>query len=643
MSELDEFIISLFGPDSRLARQIPLYESRPAQMRMARLVAQVVADERFLMVEAGTGTGKTLAYLLPLLALGETVVVSTATRALQDQIVEKDLPLLRRVVPIPFRSAVLKGRGNYLCVARLRLMADQEPSLAPRERPLWQQVTDWARTTLTGDRDELTDLPESLPFWPFISAGGDHCTGQKCAAFRECHLFHARERARKADLVVVNHHLFFADLAVREGGFGEILPKYEVVVFDEAHRIPDVATQFFGLEISNYRLRDLVRDLRTEFDAVGADDLVLLGVLKDLDEVAARLRGSFPPEDRRSGLAAADMEQAPGRMLLQVEQELHRLINALEPHAPRSAGLAAGLRRAEELIGIASRLRTLDDPRQVYWYETRGRGIFLQASPLEVGPLLADTLYPRLRSAIFTSATLATGQGRGAFRYLGLQLGLPSEDTLVAQMPTPFDYGNRALLYLPDSLPEPDAPDFTTRAVEEIAALLTASSGRAFCLFTSRRVLEGVLAGLRGRIPFPLLVQGEAPKRALLESFQEVPGAVLLGMSSFWEGVDVPGEALSMVIIDRLPFPSPGDPLVAARGRYLESRGGNSFRDLSLPRAILTLKQGLGRLLRRRDDRGIMAILDVRLSRRSYGQQVRSGLPPAPVVRDLAAVTGFFS
>ncbi|MBF0153864.1 MAG: ATP-dependent DNA helicase [Magnetococcales bacterium] len=638
----ESFIGNLFGPASRLAKEIPGYEVRAVQQRMAQRVVDAVQESKILLVEAGTGTGKTLAYLLPLLTLGEPVVVSTATKALQDQIVAKDLPLLRRVVERPFRAAVLKGRGNYLCWHRFR-QAEQDPTLSMSRTQEWQRMVTWVHATRTGDRDELTDLPEHLPFWHGITSTTDNCLGQQCPEYDLCFLMRARERARQAQLLVVNHHLFCADLAVRDGGFGEILPDYDRVVFDEAHQLPDIVTRFFGWEISNYQLRELVRDGRSEVADVGADDPELLLALQELEEVANLLRGTFPTEDCRAGLTHDTMAQGIERSLLTVEQALHHLAAVLEPHRPRSAGLAACTRRVTELLEVAGRIRTLDDPSRVYWFETRGRGIFIQASPLEVGPLLTEILHPLLKVAIFTSATLATDTGDDPFRYLRNQLGLDPEQILAERLPPAFDYIHQACLYLPLDLPDPDAPHFPEEATQEIKSLLEASSGRALCLFTSRRMLEQIYEGLQGRIPYTLLVQGAAPKQALLDLFQAEPSSVLLGMASFWEGVDVPGEALSMVIIDRLPFASPADPLLAARNRHLASQGGNPFADISLPRAILSLKQGLGRLLRRADDRGVMVVLDMRLTRRSYGRRFLENLPPMPVIRQIDAVREFFS
>ena len=645
MENSEVWIQSLFGSTSRLAGQIAAYEPRSVQNRMAQLVVEAVQGQHCLVVEAPTGTGKTLAYLLPLLAMGHSLIVSTATKALQDQIFDKDLPLLRRVLERTFTASTLKGRSNYLCRYRFTAFRNQGMLVPGPERRWSEMVADWADQTEMGDREELDALPDNLSFWKEISAGGDHCLGRRCTHHEACFLTRARERAKKSDLVVVNHHLFFADLALRDGGFGELLPDHGVVVFDEAHKIPDVVTQFFGWTISNHQLRELALDCRRESQEIGADDPVLLLALPDLEVAGQRLREAFPRENRREGMTTEDLNRTSviGQALLQVDNALHHLLKVLEPHQARSAGLAACARRAVTLLDTSGWIRSMDDPSRVYWYETRERGVFLTASPLETGPTLQELLYPRVKTAIFTSATLATGGRSGGFSFLLDQLGLTAETVVTEQLPLVFDYRQQAILYLPEQFPEPDDPLFPAAAVEEIVALLEAASGRTLCLFTSQRMLETVRHGLTGRIPFPLLVQGERSKGALLEAFRAQKSSVLLGLASFWEGVDVPGEALSMVIIDRLPFVSPVDPLVAARGRWMEINQRNPFMEMFIPRAVLSLKQGVGRLLRRSTDRGGMAILDVRLTQKRYGRQLLEALPPARIVRDRESVRRFFA
>nr|CRH07027.1 putative ATP-dependent helicase [Candidatus Magnetococcus massalia] len=643
MDALTPQMETLFGPESAMAKALQGYEPRAAQVRMAELVAEAVEEDSLLLVEAGTGTGKTLAYMLPLLAMGKKVVVSTATKALQDQILEKDIPLLRQIVGRPFSAALLKGRSNYLCPYRLRQLAAHRHALRGDTRRWFERIEAWSSQTVTGDRDELADLPERLDIWPELSTNGENCLGQECPDYLDCHLYKARGKAKDAQLAVVNHHLFFADLSVREGGFGEILPNYDVVVFDEAHQIPDVVTHFFGMEVSNYQLRELGHDLRRELEMVGLDDPELFHGLSRLEEVSAQLRSAFPMDNAKDALEPSHLEAEAGRALVACEQALLGLMEPLEPQLPRSAGLGACGRRLEKLLLAAGTIRTLDDPERVYWYETRGRGVFLQASPIHVGETLRQSLFPRLKCGIFTSATLATGQGEKGFAYFQNQLGMDPEQTTVEQLPPVFDYPEQARLYLPKRLPEPDAPRFSEMLVDELVDLIQASRGRALCLFTSYRMLNMVQQQLPERIPYPVLCQGERPKRALLEAFQTDEASVLLGTGTFWEGVDIPGESLSMVVIDRLPFASPGDPLVKARNRYCENQGQNPFMTLSIPQAILTLKQGVGRLLRRGTDRGVMAILDTRMSRRGYGKRFINGLPPATRITDLDDVFRFFN
>ncbi|MBF0190396.1 MAG: ATP-dependent DNA helicase [Magnetococcales bacterium] len=642
-SDVETLVDGLFGSGSRLARTLHGYETRPVQTLMAQRVVETARAGGTLMVEAPTGTGKTLAYLLPLLSLGRKVIVSTATKALQDQIMEKDLVLVRQAVEQPFTATALKGRANYLCLYRYRAFRHAGLPVPEREREWALRLEAWAEKTETGERDEFRDMPEGLVLWSAIHTGGDHCPGRKCPDHGACFLNRARERARAVDLVVVNHHLFFADLAVKEGGFGEILPEYDALVFDEAHRIPDVATRFFAIEISNYKLRDLVRDTRREFEEVGGGDDALMGALAGMEEATFRLRNAFPLEDQRIGLTREDLDQEPGHAIHAVEWALHGFREALESHRARSVGLAACGRRAEEMQDATRLIRALNDPSRVYWYETRNRGIFLSAAPLETGPILRELLHPRAKTAIFASATLTSAPGPEGFVFFQEQMGFQPDDVTVCCLPPVFDYATRSLLYLPRHLPDPVDPGFAPAVVAEILALLTISSGRALCLFTSFRMLELVREGLEGRIPYRVFSQGDAAKGALLDAFKKETSSVLLGVSSFWEGVDVPGETLSLVVVDRLPFASPGEPMVAARQRWMGLNGRNAFREMSLPQAILSLKQGLGRLLRTTADRGVMAVLDPRLSHKWYGKSFLAGLPAAPVTHEMEAVRRFFA
>ncbi|MBF0133581.1 MAG: ATP-dependent DNA helicase [Magnetococcales bacterium] len=633
----------LFGAESLLAQKIVGYEPRLQQERMATLVLQAVDANRPLLVEAATGTGKTLAYLLPLLNRGKRVIVSTATKALQDQIVGKDLTLVRQVLPRRFTMSVLKGRANYLCQLRYQqFKGTASVRLSLREQRWLSHVDRWLENTRTGDRDELENTPDGPNLWAQFHADANYCPGRACPDAKECFLAHARRRAMDADLVVVNHYLFFADLAVKDGGFGELLPKADVVVFDEAHRIPDIVTRFFGWEITSGQIQELVRDSRDQMEAVGLVDAAFTGGIENLENVLTELRNAFPQENARGALFQDPMDQSRGQAWLSVEAALHRLLDCMEPIIPKVLGLTGCMRRTTELLENSGRIRVLQDPGRVHWFETRGRFLTLSASPIETGPTLRELLYPTADCHLFTSATLATGKGDEGFHFFARQLGLEPGEMMVHRLPPPFDHANRTLLYVPQGFPEPSHKDFPEAVVEEIFQLLDFSHGRALVLFTSQRMLEFVHERLRDRLRFPLLVQGTQSNSALLKRFTVEVSSVLLGLSSFWEGVDVPGESLSMVVIDRLPFASPGDPLVAAKSRWLESQQINPFKEMYIPKAILSLKQGLGRLLRRKDDRGVMAVLDRRMVDKWYARWFLEGLPPSPLTREREAVRRFF-
>lgn len=642
MVDLQNQVKQLFGPDSVLAQKIVGYEPRAQQAQMATLVLQAVDSNRPLLVEAATGTGKTLAYLLPLLSRGKRVIVSTATKALQDQIVGKDLALVRQVLPHRFKTSVLKGRGNYLCQFRYHQFKGTSERLSLRDQQWLSRIDRWLENTRTGDRDELENIPNGPNPWTQFHADSSYCPGRTCPDAKECFLAHARRRAMDADLVIVNHYLFFADLAVKDAGFGELLPKADVIVFDEAHRIPDIVTRFFGWEITNGQIQELVRESREQMVAVGLVNATLDNGLESLENALMELRKAFPSENARGGLFQDPTDQRPGQALLSMEAALHRLLDCMEPIIPDVLGLTGCMRRTKELLETSGRIRVLQDPGRVHWYETRGRFLTLSASPLQTGPTLRELLYPAADCHLFTSATLATGKGDEGFHFFARQLGLEPGEMMVQRLSPPFDYANRTLLYVPQGFPEPTHKDFSAAAIEEIFQLLDYSKGRALVLFTSQRVLDVVHEGLRNRLLFPLLVQGTQSNSVLLKRFTEEVSSVLLGLSSFWEGVDVPGESLSMVVIDRLPFASPVDPLVAAKSRWLESQQINPFKEMYIPKAILSLKQGLGRLLRRKDDRGVMAVLDRRMVDKFYSRWFLEGLPPSPLTRDREAVRRFF-
>jgi ATP-dependent DNA helicase DinG len=651
---------AILGPGGALARALPGYEHREDQLSMARAVARALRDRSYLVVEAGTGTGKTLAYLVPAALSGRKIVVSTATKTLQEQIWTRDLPLLAEKAGLPLRAACLKGRANYFCLARGTRFA-QRPIFATREEAgLWPRVEEWLRHTETGDRSEV-DLPDGYGAWREVSASGETCLGKECDRYDECFVNVARAKAAEADLVLVNHHLFFADLAMRTSRAGvEVLPPYEAVVFDEAHALEDVATEYFGLMVSSHRIGELARDAqRTAADRPDLSKLVQArtGELEKAAErffggVAARLRDApvrrapAPPGGggRRSGLPMFDGEggavRAPltPRMLAPLASDQGRLAAAIEDVRElfvdgEGAALANLARRAAELRVELEAVTAMKEPSRVYFAEARGRGVFLRAAPVDIAEELMERLYRRVDTVVFTSATLAAG---GRLDYFRREVGLAAElEVAEAIFHGPFDYRTQAALVVPEDLPDPSDPGFFGGAAASVRALVDITGGRAFVLSTSVRGMKALREALDD-LPYPLLLQGERPKGRLLEAFREAP-SVLFATQSFWEGVDVPGEALSLVVIDKLPFSPPSDPVIAARVRALEASGRDAFSDLTVPSAALALKQGFGRLIRSRTDRGLVALLDRRVLTKAYGRTFLATLPPAPLLRSLEA------
>jgi ATP-dependent DNA helicase DinG len=631
-------VASFFGPDGLLARVLPGYEERPSQSRLSEAVERVLKGGGLLLAEAGTGTGKTLAYLLPAVELGRRVVVSTGTKNLQEQLLDKDLPLLAQALGRDLSVAVMKGRGNYLCLLRYRSFAQAGSFRRLDEIPLFRAVEQWTPETQTGDRAEIADLPDAVDFWREISATSENCIGQSCPDFDPCWVTRMRQRALEADLVVVNHHLLCADLAVKDSSsYGQVIPPYDTVILDEAHLIEDVATQYFGVQVSSHRVEELARDVERECKAAKLD---AREVLAEVDAMRHRGERLFKLLQQGTG-----RRLAPGWMTSRLAEESGALLTRIE--GLRTALLAVP-DRPEALAGLAGRALALaeglgfvlaaEDDGHVYFVETRGRGIFLRATPIDVSERLRELLFDKTRAAVLTSATLAVD---GRFDYVKDRLGIEASDELI--LPSPFRYEDQAVLYVPRRMPEPASPLFVDAAAEEIVKLLEESRGRAFVLFTSYANMNAVAERIAGRLDFPLLIQGEAPKAALLDTFRTTPGAVLLATASFWQGVDVVGEQLSCVIIDKLPFASIGDPVVAARIERLRNRGGNPFGEYQVPVAVLMLKQGLGRLIRSASDRGILAVLDSRIIQKAYGRRFLESLPPARLVHDLGEVRGFMS
>jgi ATP-dependent DNA helicase DinG len=629
----------ILGPDSLLAAALPEFELREPQRDMAGAVAHVFKEGGELLVEAGTGTGKTLAYLIPAVLSGQRVVVSTGTKNLQEQLFYKDIPLVRKALSIPFSACLMKGRGNYLCLSRHAQFSMQPSFRFFDEATHFDTLNRWAAITETGDRSEITGAPERMDFWQTISARSDNCVGKDCPDFDRCYVTRLRQTAAESEIIVVNHHLLFADLIVREGSFGEVIPDYDHLILDEAHQLEDVATHYFGLTVSSARIEELVRDAESAWDtrATGRHLEGARVELRRLRHAGQLLFEAFRSNEERyrlkPNIQTPEQEHAYQiftKHLQTVRSELTAIPN------PDESTLALA-RRAAAIETELETILTVADPESVSWCELRDRSRAFRASPIHVAPMLESMLFSQKRTVVMTSATLTV---ENSFDYVSSRLGVASEKCQV--LSSPFDFRQQALLYVPRRMPAPREPAYLERAVEEIRALLTASRGRAFVLFTSFANLHAVRRAIEGELPYPFFVQGEAPRGELLERFRATEGAVLLGTSSFWEGVDVMGDGLSCVIVDKLPFAVPNDPLVSARIDRVETSGGSGFHGYQVPMAILTLKQGLGRLIRSRSDRGVVAILDSRIVKMSYGRRFLASLPPYPLTHDRDEVVRFF-
>jgi ATP-dependent DNA helicase DinG len=622
----------VLGEQGILAEGLDSYEYRPQQVAMAAAVWKALQEGGSLIVEAGPGTGKTFAYLIPAIYSGQRVVISTGTKNLQEQIFFKDIPLLREMLPVKFTVAYMKGRENYLCWRRFKIFSRQPLFKVLDEASLFEEVNAWASQTQTGDRSELGGIPEDFSAWAEICCSRDHCLGQECPDHKRCFLVRMRQSAAQAQVIVVNHHLFFADLAVRDTG-GEVIPRYKRVIFDEAHQLEEVITAYFGLALSNYRVEELARDISRELATGKRPPVDLQGAVDDLRGKAAQLFTLFQRGERYR-LRELDP------MVFSLLSDIRNCLNTLRTVLSKRTGseeIAALIRRTQEVGGDLEFILSQGDPQYVYWCENRGRGVFLRASPIDVWQELARRLYPRLETMVFTSATLST---QGGFAYFRERLGIGEAEELI--LPSPFDLQEQVVIYLPLGLPEPNAPAFVQAAAREIEAILTITKGRAFVLFTSYKNMREVYGILKGRLPYQLLIQGEGPRHLLLEEFKEDVSSVLFATGSFWEGVDVPGEALSCVIVDKLPFDPPTEPVTQARIERIAGQGGNPFYQYQIPAAIITLKQGLGRLIRSTEDRGVLSILDNRILTKEYGKFFLQSLPPAPVVQRRDEIRGVF-
>ena len=642
-AQLSAEVSDTFGPDGALAGSLPAFEARESQREMAVSVAEAFEAGGVLLAEAGTGTGKTLAYLVPAILSRHRVLVSTGTKQLQDQIYYKDLPALREALGVDVTATYMKGRGNYLCLHRFDAFRSGDTLLPTGNEAFIETIAEWAADTDTGDRSEIEDLPDDLPFWGEISATSDNCIGSDCPQHQECFITRMRQQAAESDLVIVNHHLLCADAAVRQSAYGEVIPSCVHAVIDEAHQLEDVATQYFGVSVSTHRVERLIGDGRRITDrdlVVDPDDHQT--VRTSLDRVEQRgtlffgaISQQLPGADRTrlDPTVLAPVSEA-GRTLAST---LRGLEAALQLAPELTEDLRAIAKRAAELADQLDFVLAASDDDYVYFLERRGRGIFLRASPVDVSTIIREVLLERMQTTVLTSATLAIN---GSFDYQRARLGI--REALEVCLPSEFDYRTQTVLYLPPTMPEPREAGFTSAATTEIRRLLETTDGRAFVLFTSHANLREVHQRLAGSVRFPLLVQGSAPRSVLLRDFRTTPHAVLLATSSFWQGVDVAGGSLSCVIIDKLPFAAPGDPITAARLEAITRHGGSPFDEYQVPLAILTLLQGLGRLIRHRQDRGVLSILDPRVRTKGYGRRFLDALPPSPVVRDLDEVARFF-
>ncbi len=627
-----------FGREGLLSRWHPNYEFRPGQLEMAEAVESALADKKHLIVEAGTGTGKTLAYLVPAILSGKRIVVSTGTKNLQEQLFFKDVPFLKKHFGAPLRVCYMKGRANYACRQKI-YDADKEPILSGLEELAdFQIIREWEKTTGTGDRAEIKQLPEDSTVWAKLDARRDRCTGQQCPQFERCFLTLMRQRALASDIIIVNHHLFFADLAVKEEDFGGVIPEYAAVIFDEAHEIEDVVGQYFGVAVSTYQFEELQRDIAALSRQKQFGSPELDRVLITLVDHAQEFFNLFGDGEGRIGF------QGHQAFLEKHEQQYRDVLTALQlvgshlqliKDAPEE--LIPLFRRTEE---IAQRLQFWMESGErsfVYWVERRGRGCYLQATPIEVSSILREKLFDAVSTVILTSATLAVA---GGFEFTKSRLGLDTARSLI--VPSHFDYATQALLYVPQRLPDPRSPGFPAAASEEIVRILKHSRGRAFVLFTSYQQMRLIHDRVSLAIEYQTLLQGTGPRSALLDEFRSTPHCVLFATSSFWQGVDVPGEQLSCVIIDKLPFAVPNDPVVEARIRTIREEGGNPFYDYQVPQAAIALKQGFGRLIRSRLDRGVLVLLDNRITRQRYGQVFFDSLPAYRFTTDPSDVEKFF-
>jgi ATP-dependent DNA helicase DinG len=630
-------LVNFFKADGALAQVIEGYHPRAAQMEMAEKIAEAIHREQHLIAEAGTGTGKTFAYLVPAIMSGKKVIISTGTKNLQDQLFNKDLPVIRKAITQPFKAALLKGRSNYVCPYRLKNALATTLGFSQEEAAALSKISSWSKRTKIGDTAEMSEISEADPVWYLATSTAENCLGQDCPDYSDCFLMKARKKAQEADILVVNHHLLCADWSIREGGFGELLPNVEVVIIDEAHQLADTASNFLGVTVGARQLLELCQDTLIEYFKDATDMPELRSASEDLEHELKDLRLAFGVELKKGAWIEIENNPKVVAGLSATKAQLQRLTNQLELAAVKTKGLESCFKRAEELMQQWHKVLEEQTGQWIRWYETHKKSFTLSRTPFDIAAEFQGFMQQHQATWVFTSATLSVA---GRFDHFANNLGLQQAQS--ASWGSPFDYAEQALFYHPKGLPQPNEADFTARIMHFVVPVLQASKGRAFFLFTSHRALKEAEGLLKTQLDYPLLVQGSYPKAILIERFKTAGNAVLLGTASFWEGVDVKGEALSCVIIDKLPFSSPGDPVLKARLMAIEKQGRNPFFEQQLPAAVIALRQGVGRLIRDASDRGVLMVCDPRLLKKTYGQIFLDSLPPMKRTRDIADVSLFF-
>ena len=628
---------NFFSHEGPLSTVISGYQPRAAQLEMADAIADAIESKQNLIAEAGTGTGKTFAYLAPAILSGKKTIISTGTKNLQDQLFNKDLPVIRKAMKTPFMAALLKGRSNYLCTYRLQNSLTSTLGFSKEDAQALAQINSWAKRTKTGDTSEMSEVSEANPIWYQATSTLDNCLGQDCSEYADCFLVKARKKAQEADVLVVNHHLLCADWSLRDGGFGELLPNAEVVIIDEAHQLADTASNFLGITLGSKQLNDLSQDALMEYFKDATDIPALRTACEDMEHEIKDLRLAFGMELKRGDWQ--DIANSPKLMggIKSVKEQLQRLTEQLKLASVKTKALESCYKRAEEITGQLDLILDDRSGKWIRWYEIHRKTFTLSLTPLDIAAEFNGFMQQHKAAWIFTSATLSIAN---SFDYFANNLGLTKANRV--SWDSPFDYPNQSLFYHPRGLPQPNDPNFIPTIIDFAVPVLQASQGRAFFLFTSHRALNQAAELLEKKIKYPLFIQGSRPKALLLEQFKATDNAVLLGTSSFWEGVDVRGEALSCVIIDKLPFSSPGDPVLKARLDAMSQQGKNPFFEYQLPTAVIALRQGIGRLIRDVTDRGVLMICDPRLLKKSYGQLFLDSVPSMKRTRDIADVQGFF-